>query len=80
MKRNEEKTHSRTQQGKRYTERMEFMCLTRREKKEREKEKRRRMCIPVFLALLFGNGHALPGGLVNVFFGFDVHLEGHGAK
>jgi len=34
----------------------------------------------VFLALLFGNGHALPGGLVNVFFGFDVHLEGHGAK
>lgn len=33
--------------------------------------------LPILLGLFFGDGHTLPGGLINVVFGFDVHLEGH---
>ena len=36
--------------------------------------------LPIFLGFFFGDGHSLPGGFVNVVFGFDVHLESHDAQ
>ena len=36
--------------------------------------------VPVFLALFLGDSHSLSRGLIDVIFGFDVHLETHDAE